>query len=164
MGEIMKKGTAKLLTIFSLILLALLIFTFVLLFVQPFSKTSINERAFKKSITLLSNEVIEIKLNELTPFDWDYAYSFGPYTSIEKMEEVIGFKSNKLYTMPSEGMSQIMFVYDNEVICNIIGYPGKYPGEVGFSFDFGEQNELIKTNNPNFSVDIRNGIKYFTLN
>ena len=148
-----------------IILLGILITlcTLILLIVQPFSANYINERDFKKSIASLTSDTKEIDLDDLVPFEWDCAYAFSAYTSVESMEEVIGFKSNKLSMNPSEGMTHIMFVYDNEVVCNIGGYPGVYPGEVRFRFNFSGQCELKREDNPKFSVKNQNGIKNFKL-
>ena len=85
------------------------------------SQRSTNEKRFVDNIKVLSDET-EIELKDVTPFEWDTVYSFGPYTSREKVQETIGFEA-KVNETVSEGMLHLVFVKDKEVVCEIIGHP-----------------------------------------
>ena len=63
-----------------------------------------------------------ITLNEIVPFEWEAVYSFSPYTPKQEMENIIGFKSKHITETVSEGMTQLIFVMGNKVVCNICGY------------------------------------------
>lgn len=80
-----------------------------------------NEKAFIKNIKALE-DMSEVVLNDVTPFEWEVVYSFGPYASKDKIQETIGFRANVGETV-SEGMLHLLFVKDKEVVCEIIGYP-----------------------------------------
>ncbi len=92
----------------------------ILMLVSCTSQQDENEKAFINNIKALKNET-EITLNDITPFEWDIVYSFDKYTSKEEVQETIGFKANVGETV-SEGMPHLVFVKDNEVVCEIIGY------------------------------------------
>ena len=65
----------------------------------------------------------QVKLLEFTPFEWDEVYSFDPYVSKEIIYETIGYKWDRISETVSEGMNQIVFVKEGEVVCYIYGYP-----------------------------------------
>jgi len=79
-----------------------------------------NRSDFGYAIKNISTETI--KLNEITPFEWDIVYSFSPYTPKQEIENIIGFKSNHITETVNEGMIQLIFVRGNKVVCNIQGY------------------------------------------
>lgn len=60
---------------------------------------------------------------EITPFEWDYMYSFTPYTPKEDIENTIGFKWSKLKESVSEGTNQVIFTKGDKVVCYFNGYP-----------------------------------------
>lgn len=64
----------------------------------------------------------EVTLNEIIPFAWDSVYSFGPYTTQEQMEEIMGISARRLEESPSEGMVQLVFVKNGHMVCNVCGY------------------------------------------
>ena len=105
-----------------------------------------------------------IALNEITPFDWDIAYSFMPYTSKKEIESVIGFGSNEIIETVSEGMVQLIFVKENKVVCNIQGYSSN----LGYSISIwkgAEQYCLVKIEDDiSLSVDRRDNIVFLVRN
>jgi len=145
------------------ILIVLICGITVLLSLQPFSLASTNERMLKKTISSLSDDVEVIKINELIPFEWDYVYTFYPYMNIEEIEDIIGFRSNKIYMAESENIQQLLFVKDDKVVCNIFGSSSN----LNFHFDLGEfENRYVKirkTDQHSFSVEVRDEIKYFSI-
>lgn len=60
---------------------------------------------------------------EITPFEWDYMYSFTPYTPKEDIENTIGFKWSKITENVNEGTNQVIFTKGNKVVCYFNGYP-----------------------------------------
>ena len=92
----------------------------------------INKKSFENNIKAISEN--EISLNTLTPFSWDKLYSFAPYTSKEKMESIIGFKSSEVKETVNEGMQQLLFVKNGKIVCSIVGYSEN----LGYAFDFGD--------------------------
>lgn len=114
----------------SVILIVVLVITgsTLLLISNPKNNDLDNSKSLVKNIEALEqksenkNVLIE-DLAELTDFEWDYLYSFSPYASKEDIESAIGFKSNKIREGLNEGMNQIVFIKDKEIVCYIYGYP-----------------------------------------
>lgn len=77
---------------------------------------------------LLKTAVIEmedsepVKLSDVTPFDWDYVYSFTPYVSKDQVYEAVGYKWDTIQQTVSEGMNQLVFMKDDQVVCYVYGY------------------------------------------
>ncbi|MEG0296644.1 MAG: hypothetical protein RR620_07975 [Clostridium sp.] len=84
-----------------------------------------------KTINGLTEENNSISLKELTSFEWDTMYSFEPYTSKETIYDVVGYKWDKISETVSEGMNQVIFIDDGEVVCYIYGYSNN----LGYYFD-----------------------------
>ena len=129
----------------------------------PHTLADKNGQAFKNAIYALPNDTKQVDLRDLTPFDWDYMYSFYPYMSVEEIENIIGFKSNEIRMVESENIQQMLFVKDNKVVCSIFGSLNK----LNFYFNLGEfedrQIKISKTDDAVFDVETRNGIKYFSI-
>lgn len=51
-------------------------------------------------------------------------YTFEPYMSKEKIEHVIGFKSNLIQETVSEGMVQLLFIKGSFAVASVCGYGG----------------------------------------
>lgn len=98
----------------------------------------------------------EINLSDVTPFDWDKAYVFEPYTSPEKIYDTIGYKWRDIKKTESEDMIQMIFMRDNKVVCHLYGYE-KYLS-MDFQFDKSEYKDNVITiypkDNDKFKVDI----------
>lgn len=102
---------------------------------NPFKKDiwDINAEKFRDSFNAISGDTVIDDLSQWTPFEWDALYSFAPYTSKEKIYEIIGYKWDNISETVNEGMNQIVFVNDNKVVCYLYGYPEN----IGLWFDFG---------------------------
>lgn len=100
-----------------------------------------NEKLSKAIIATNKDEVV---INDLVEFDWDSIYTFEPYTSKEDMKEIVGKGNNKYLETYSEGMTQLIFIKNKKIVCQIC----KYPEQLNYSFDFGEfEGSYIKINN-----------------
>lgn len=82
-----------------------------------------------------SGVALEMSLKELTPFEWEKAYFFKPYTSKESIKEVVGCKINDYYYSVSDSDSQIYFVNDGKVVCSLAGNYDALQFRVDYSFD-----------------------------
>lgn len=122
----------KLLIGFGLIfVLALGFVTFNIMRLDPIWE--VNARQFVKAFNVISGDTATIDdLSGFTAFEWDTLYSFTPYTPVETIYEVVGYKWDKISSTVNEGMNQIVFLKDGKVVCYIDGYPDKY--KVFFSF------------------------------
>ncbi|NJD02558.1 MAG: hypothetical protein FIA99_08180 [Ruminiclostridium sp.] len=112
-----------------------------------------NERLLKNKILFSLGSKERINLSEFTPFKWDIMYSFAPYTSKEKIYETVGYKWDTISETVSEGMNQIVFMNDGDVVCYLYGYSENN----GYGFIITNyQEEIAKKiysiNKPNFNI------------
>lgn len=141
----------------------LILIIVVLITVNPFKKDiwETNADKFVKSFNIISGNAVIDDLSQWTPFEWDTLYSFAPYTSKDKIYEVIGYKWDNITETVNEGMSQIVFVKDNKVICYLYGYPEN----IKIGFDFGEyKDSYMKFTSEQklmFDTVLSDGIRYF---
>jgi len=108
-----------------LILISLLIFIWIVYFINikmADIQISKNETALKNMILSLDENVNIVKLNEITPFEWDKVYFFNAYTGNKYIYDILGFKWHGIKTALSEGIMQVIFVKNNKVICYCHGY------------------------------------------
>lgn len=75
----------------------------------------------------------EVFFSDITPFLWEFVYSFDPYTSKEEMEEVLNTKSSQIRETVNEGMTQLIFLHEGEVVASICGYAEN----LGYDIDLG---------------------------
>ena len=87
-----------------------------------------NKRLFEIAIKSANNAdaLLEIELSKLTDFKWDTVYTFRPYTHESYIFEKIGFVVDGLVSSMSETAMQILFVYDNKLVCHIYGLRSDY--------------------------------------
>jgi hypothetical protein len=86
-----------------------------------------NAIALGKSFDLISGDSARIDdLRAFIPFEWARLYSFDPYYPKEKIYEVIGFEWSPITETVSEGMNQLIFLKDKEVVCYVYGYPDRH--------------------------------------
>ena len=123
-----------------------------LLFGSP--GAALHDRQLREAVCSLSET--EVTLNQIVPFDWDRAYSFGPYTSRAEMEQAIGIKSRALRESVSEGMVQVVFVRGQQVTASICGYPDV----LGYRIDMPEL--VTAAEQRVFQVSRENGIVTLT--
>lgn len=119
-----------------------------------------NGRLFGKKMKELSVMASgeEIKLTDITPFEWETVYSFDPYTTKADMEKALGFESRHLKETTSEGMVQLVFVKTNEVVCSICGSRDN----LGYSVDLGHWGNAhpyrqVYAENDRFTLDNQQG-------
>lgn len=120
----------------------------------------LNKDVWDKNYTLLKKEILAIdqsievvNLLEVTPFEWDVVYFFEPYTPVEVIYETVGYRWEPIRETISEGMNQIVFLSDGEVVCYIYGYPSNN----GFGI-FYEGSSLTISDHLDFLVNRSNGI------
>lgn len=76
----------------------------------------------------------EVTLNEIVPFAWDSVYCFEPYMSKEEMAERMGVPARGLTESVSEGMVQLVFLKDGNVVCDVC----EYISHAGYAVSFDE--------------------------
>lgn len=94
-----------------------------------------------------------ITLNEIVPFEWNKVYTFDPYTTKQEIERIIGFQSNNISETVSEGMTQLIFVKGNRIVCDICGYSDNLGYSVSFSTNNGSYSIIKYEDNATFSVE-----------
>ncbi len=93
------------------------------------------------------------QLNDIVPFEWDIVYTFAPYSSKEEIEQIIGFESDDIEENNiSEGMMHLIFVKDDKVVANVLGYSSN----LGYNIDF--TDKVAYAENANFNVENNEGI------
>lgn len=83
----------------------------------------VNLELLKEEVLSIGQSVETVNLSNVTPFEWDVAYSFNPYTSKDTIYETVGYKWNDIRETVSEGMNQVVFLKDGKVVCYLYGYP-----------------------------------------
>lgn len=83
----------------------------------------VNADLLKEEVLSIESTVEEIDLLNITPFDWDKVYFFGPYTPKESIYETVGYKWDTISETVNEGMNQVVFLQDDQVVCYLYGYP-----------------------------------------
>ncbi len=84
---------------------------------------ALHNRQLQQAMAAIDTSQKTTTLDSVVPFDWDMVYTFAPYTSKAEIEETIGCTSNAISETVSEGMVQLIFLYDNAVTASICGYP-----------------------------------------
>lgn len=97
-----------------------------------------------------------VVLHQLTPFAWDAVYTFSPYTSKDEIAHTIGFRSSSIQETVSEGMTQLLFVEEDQVVCSVCAYPKS----AGYGVSDLPQNRAIynEAESPRFRVERRGEI------
>jgi len=115
-----------------------------------------NNKAFNTNVNSITQD--KVFFNDITPFEWDAVYTFGPYTSRKVIEEAIDIKSNDINEALSEGMQQLIFVKEDKIICSITEYYYK----LGYMFFIksykNEYGTLNSTDNPLFKIERKDGL------
>lgn len=121
----------------------------------------VNAKGLKDSFNIISGNAVIDDLSQFTSFEWDTLYSFTSYTSKEKIYETIGYKWDNISETVNEGMNQIVFVKDNEVVCYIYGYPENT--KIGFDFGQYEGSYIKLTADQILSFEMivtKDGVRY----
>lgn len=157
--KITKSYLRILLTIIAIILVFL---------VNPFQEDlwDLNAKLLKEQALSIDETNEEVILTDITPFEWDAAYSFTPYTSKEKIYQTIGYKWDNISETVDEGMNQIVFVKDGKVVCYLYGYPAN--NGFGIYFAGTEHKDgaaiIYAKDNLNFKIEERDKILYLSHN
>ncbi len=130
---------------------------------RPVPVREANAQEFARSFQLISGEAVIEDLSEFTAFEWDTLLAFAPYTTREYIYGVVGYEWESIRPTVSEGMNQVVFLKDGEVVCYLHGYPDRYR----VYFDFGaypeSHLELSAASAPSFKTQINeDGIRVFT--
>ncbi|WP_226669637.1 hypothetical protein [Metabacillus litoralis] len=139
----------------AMIVMCLLIIAALIKFFDEEDIWDVNEKRLKEEILSIDESVDKVNLLDVTPFEWDVAYSFNPYTSIEDVYETVGYKWDDMTETVNEGMNQIVFMNNGQVICYVYGYPENNK----YGIDFHTQM-LTPDVQLTFKVDRSNGINY----
>jgi hypothetical protein len=81
-------------------------------------KSQLIEKKWKyDGSTYFDREPVEMKLSDITPFEWDKVYFFASYINKEKMNEIIGYKFEASQELPVDFAKAYAFIKNGEVIC-----------------------------------------------
>ena len=134
--------------------------------VNPVKKDlwDINASKLKDKSDDLERTTVIKDFSKWTPFEWDLLYSFAPYTTKDRIYEVIGYKWDKINETVNDNMNQIVFLKDGNVVCYLYGYPEK----TNFSYQFGnyEGEYVTFDSQQKLSFDVKtgkDGIRYFEI-
>ena len=89
-----------------------------------------NNAKLEEALTGITGD--SVTLEEVVPFEWTAVYTFDPYTSIDRIERVIGSKSPALKESLNEGMTHVVFTNRGGVVASICAYPSN----IGYSLSF----------------------------
>lgn len=107
--------------------------------------SSVRKNSAEVSSVLKDNVSESVNIDDLFSFEWEKAYSFTPYLSVDAMEETIGFKSNYLQESEYDDIVNIVFVNKNKIVAKVF----EHSSQLGFSISFdsciskGDQTVLV---------------------
>jgi len=101
----------------------------------------VNADLLKEEVLSIEPSAKTVNLQDITPFEWDLAYSFAPYTTKDTIYETVGYKWDHISETVNEGMNQIVFLKDKKVVCYLYGYPENN----GYGIFFNTQNKIDET-------------------
>lgn len=84
---------------------------------------ALHNRQLQQAMAAIDTSQKTTTLDTVVPFDWDKVYTFPPYTTKAEIEQTIGCTSNAISETVSEGMIQLIFLYDDGVTASICDYP-----------------------------------------
>ena len=140
------------------LILALIAITVMLSRYVSSPETEYNSIRLEQAVTELE-EGGSVKLAEVTPFEWETLYLFGPETGKEEIEEIIGFSSNSVRGSVDEDAVQLLFVKGEKVTASECAAPEK----IGFRIDAGGRDRIEAASEPECSVTKEEGIVVLTL-
>lgn len=130
------------------IMAIVIVFIFVLVNLLKKDLWDVNADLLKEEVVSIEQSVETVNLSDITPFEWDVAYSFDPYTIKDTIYETVGYKWDNISETVSEGMNQIVFLKDEKVVCYLYGYPQN----IGYGIYFTSQNETEVTSSSVLSI------------
>ena len=147
----------------TLILLPI-VFLIIVFVSGPYAVSDKNGKAFENAIYALPNDTKQVDLRDLTPFEWDYVYSFGPYTSPEQIEKAIGFYSGEFEYANADYINiQLYFVKGKEIVAKSFGEISKLKFDFSFGISTSGYLRLKNSDNPVFDVKVRDGTRWFSI-
>lgn len=146
------------------IITAIICLCFVIVAVNLVKKElwEVNATSFAKELRELKETSQQVRLTDVTPFEWDALYTFAPYSTMEFIYETVGYKWDRISTTVDEGMNQVVFMKDGKVVCYVYGYPTN----IGFGIHFDTQGyedgvRVISVNDDiEFEVSSSDGVVY----
>lgn len=113
-----------------------------------------NNNALNSALQNISAETTT--LDDVVPFDWDTAYYFSPYTSVERMAETMGVDSPELHESNYDDMINLVFVKEKMLVAVIC----EHKNNLGYDIEF--DAPVSKGDNTLFSVTKKDGITLFS--
>jgi len=121
-----------------------------------------NALNLSESFNLISGSTATIgDLSGFTKFEWDELYSFQAYFPKDEIYKTVGYKWADISETVNEGMNQIVFLNDGEVVCYLYGYPDRY--NLYFEFGYHRDGYFLLNSNENlaFEMTVIDDIRYF---
>ena len=69
-----------------------------------------NNAALANAVKAIPEDVSEVSLNDIVPFEWGAVYTFEPYTTKSEIMELTGLTAGTIAETTSEGQLQLLFV------------------------------------------------------
>ncbi len=104
----------------------------------------------------------KISLDSLTNFEWEKVYFIAPYTSKERIENIVKIESNEIYNnMVDENVLYLIFINKGQLVNQVYGRTE----QLGFDFELEDFNECLELDKADatFSVDTIDGMKIYSL-
>ena len=117
-----------------------------------------NNAALANAVKAIPEDVSEISLNDIVPFEWGAVYTFEPYTTKSEIMELTGLTAGTIAETTSEGQLQLLFVAS---VCGD-------PSSVGYNVSFpqsawdGKCAKLTPADNAVFTVSHEDGVVVLT--
>lgn len=118
-----------------LIIAVIILFAILLVKIIKKDLWEANETLLKQAVLSIEESSETVNLSDVTPFEWDYVYSFDPYTSKAVIYKTVGYKWDRISETVSEGMNQLVFMKDGKVVCYVYGYPTNNGYSIYFTGD-----------------------------
>lgn len=136
-----------------LITIALIILVIVV-FISLIKKDlwEVNAGLLKDEVLSIEQSVETVNLTDITPFEWDVAYFFAPYTTKDLIYETVGYRWDNISETANEGMNQIVFMKDGKVVCYLYGYPKNIGFGIFFTVEKGVEPTFVSVLNTDDDV------------
>jgi len=125
-----------------------------------------NGKLFKNEVLAIESNLTETTLNKLTPFDWDEAYIFKPYSTKEYIYNTVGYEWDHINEIV-DGMIQVVFLKNKEVVCYLTGYPNENKYDINIPINkFAPDKShilLLEEDNPKLKIEKKNNITILTI-
>jgi hypothetical protein len=140
----MKKTTKIVLSIIGII---------IIYFISSFVYSYYQKISFEKELTETISNNSEINLQEITEFEWDKFYIFGPYTPDETFTKNLGFEWSGATSIGQDEYQVLVFVKNDKVVMSSI-FPRYEGGD--FTVNLEDDNYVYS---PSEAIFIKNDYK-----